>query len=172
MDQAVSPYRNGQTFGRPSSYKEEYCQDIIEFFNRPTTRIITKTYTTKAGTIIEEPIEKGCEFPTIEEYCSKIGVETSTLYDWLKVYPDFHSAFLRAKALQKDCLIKNAITGRYDPRFSVFVATNCTDMRVQPLEVHSTVEHTLGDAEMQLLSRQKRMLLGDSQDVIEVPSTE
>ncbi len=154
--------------GRPTDYREEYCQDIVEFFSRPLTKTVIKTYTTKAGTVIEEPVERPEELPTIEEYCNRLGISKQALSEWVKVHPRFGDAYVRAKQLEKDFLVKNGLSGRFDSRFSIFVAQNFTDMRMQPLEIRTTVEHTLGDAEMALLSRQKRMLLGDSQDVIDV----
>ncbi len=114
--------------GRPSDYKEEYCKDIIEFFSRALTKDVIKTYTTKAGTVIEEKIEKPNELPTLEEYCNKLGIVVNTLKAWTKDHPDFLTAFTRAKQLEKDFLVKNGISGRYDKTW-MFVAQNFTDMR-------------------------------------------
>ncbi len=114
--------------GRPSDYKEEYCKDIIEFFSRALTRTVDKTYTTKAGTVIVEKIEKPNELPTIDEYCNKLGITRQTLLNWTKDHSDFLEALTRAKQLEKDFLIKNGISGRFDKTW-MFVAENFTDMR-------------------------------------------
>ena len=133
-DSSPSTKPPGYVFGRPTDYKPEYCQKIIEFFSRPLTKTIIKKYTTKAGTVIEEPIEKGNEFPTIEEFADTIDCSAGTVVNWTKVHPDFMSAYMRAKGKWKDFLIKNALMDRYNPKFAQFVAINCTDM-VDKIEV-------------------------------------
>jgi len=120
--------------GRPTDYRPEYCEDIIKFFSRPLTKTVYKTYTTKAGTVIKEPIEKPNELPTIEEYCSSIGIVVSTLHEWRKHHPEFSKAYTHAKQLEKDFLVKNGLCDRYNARFAQFVAINCTDM-VDKIEV-------------------------------------
>ena len=35
--------------GRPSKYKPEYCQAILDYFNIPATYITKKTMITKSG---------------------------------------------------------------------------------------------------------------------------
>ncbi len=114
--------------GRPSKYDPTYCNGIIEFFSRSLTKTLTKTYTTKAGTIIQEPIEQANELPTMEEYCNTLGITVNTLKEWTKEDPDFLIAVTRAKQLEKDFLVKNGLTGRFD-RTWTFVAENFTDMR-------------------------------------------
>ena len=118
-----------QTFGRPSKYRPEYCQQMIEFFQRPLTHTKIKTYTTKAGTVIEEPIEVPNELPTLEEFSESIGIWKQNLLEWTKIYPDFHAAYVRAKQLFRDFIVKNGITARYDSRFAMFIAVNDTDLK-------------------------------------------
>ena len=123
----------GYTFGRPTLYKPEYCDLLLseEFFGRSFTNTLTKTYTTKGGTKIEEPIIVGNELPTIEEFCWKIGVVRQTVLNWLKIYPDFLEAFTRAKERFRDFIVKNGITSRYEKQFSIFLAVNDTDLQTR-----------------------------------------
>lgn len=125
------PKPEGYTFGCPTDYKPEYCDLILseEFFGRSFTQTLTKTYTTKAGTKIEEPIIIGNEIPTIEEFCWKIGVVRQTVLNWLKVHPEFLEAFTRAKERFRDFIVKNGITSRYEKQFSIFLAVNDTDLK-------------------------------------------
>ena len=44
--------------GRPSKYKEEYCEEIVEYFNKPKTRTKTKQTVSK-GEIVEVEVEEG-----------------------------------------------------------------------------------------------------------------
>lgn len=67
----------------------------------------------------------------MEEFAESLGLWKQTVIDWVKVYPDFHDAYVRAKQMFRDFIIKNGITSRYDSRFAQFVAINDTDMRSQ-----------------------------------------
>ena len=115
--------------GRPSKYRQEYCQQLIDFFSVPATTTIIKKIITKNGTEIEEEVERAVNLPTIERFCSNIGVDGDTIITWNKDYPEFHAAYARAKALQKDLLITNGCKGLYNSQFAIFVAKNVTDMR-------------------------------------------
>ena len=115
--------------GRPTKYRPEYCQQLLAHFSQPLTKTVIKKYTTKAGTVIEEPIEKPNELPTIEGFAESIGVVKDVIIDWTNKYPEFLFAYRRAKQIFRDFIVRNGITGRYDSRFAQFVAINDTDMR-------------------------------------------
>ena len=117
--------------GRPSKYKPEYCDQLIAFFDQPLTHTLKKTYTTKAGTVIEEDIQKPNLIPTFEMFANSIGTLTTTLDDWSKKNPEFHHAYMRAKQMQKNFLSQNALNGGYNPVFSKFWAINCLGMKDQ-----------------------------------------
>ena len=131
-------YHYTKKTGAPTKYKPEYCQQIIEFFSRSPTKSATKTFTTKKGTVIEEPIELPNDIPFIAEFGRSIGVHHSVLDKWAKHYKDFGLALSHAKELQKEFLIKNAVTGRYNSNFSIFTATNITDMRLAKQEIEAS----------------------------------
>lgn len=116
--------------GRPTKYKPEYCQAIIDYFSIPQTKQLTKTYYTKAGTTIEEPIEKPNDLPFLEDFAWNIcGVPHTTMLQWVNKYPDFRIAYTRAKELQKAFMVRNGISGLYPPAAYAFTAKNITDMR-------------------------------------------
>ena len=116
--------------GRPTDYLPEYAERLITFFKtRNLTKILKRTYTTKAGTVIEDEIEKPEELPTIEEFCESIPITKKTFHEWKNRYPEFLYAYERAKQIFRDFIVKNGITGRYDSRFAMFVAINDTDMK-------------------------------------------
>jgi hypothetical protein len=115
--------------GRPSTYKPEYCKQIIEYFTIPQTRQIIKEYVTKSGTIIKEPIEKPNDLPFLEAFARSIGSNIQTLHMWCKRHREFHEAFTHAKELQKEFMVRNGIAGLYPPAAYAFTAKNITDMR-------------------------------------------
>jgi len=115
--------------GRPTDYRPEYCTQIVEFFqNAKTTREITKKFITKSG--YSEYLETvAAELPTIEEFAETLGTDTNRLEEWAKKNEAFKVAYARAKALQKNIILKNAITQRYSEGFSKFLLINNHGMK-------------------------------------------
>jgi len=114
--------------GRPTKYREEYCEQIVEFFDRPTKIVKEKQVFGKNGVeIIEEEVAN--DFPTFEKFACNIDVDVDTMLDWCKKHENFLGAYKRCKHLQKNILIENGMFGRYNTAFAIFTAKNCTDMR-------------------------------------------
>jgi len=125
--------------GRPTKYRKAYCKAIIDFFNVEAAKTIKKTVTTSKGTVIEESIEVAGDFPTIEKFASNLGVDTATVVNWTKNYPEFFAAYTRAKEMQKDILIRNGLKGLYSGPFAIFVGTN---LFPESLKQKQEIEHT------------------------------
>ena len=113
--------------GRPTKYRKQYCEDIIKFFDIPATTLKSVPVITKFGTELKK-IEVANPLPTIEGFARKLGVMTETIVNWAKEYPEFFTAYTRAKSMSKEILNQNALMGRYSEGYAKFVAINCTDM--------------------------------------------
>jgi len=118
--------------GRPSNYKPEYCQQMIDFFNREPTREVKTIFQGKNWTKEEVKIIPN-DFPTFERFSFNINTYPEIISRWTVQHRDFHQAYLRAKALQKDLLVRGAIQGAYDSKFSQFLACNITDYKAPAL---------------------------------------
>lgn len=119
--------------GRPSSFKEEYAEDLIRFFD------------TSVYTIVEHTDEKGNKhtekvlnpFPTLARFATKVGVTRETLHEWATAkndngelkHPEFAYAYKRAKDFQEALLVEGAIGGMYQANFSIFTAKNVLGWR-------------------------------------------
>ena len=119
--------------GRPSSYKEEYADDLIRYFD--TSVYTVKTTYDKDG---KEKIEKELNpFPTLARFATKVGVTRDTLYEWATAknengelkHPEFSYAYKRAKDFQEALLVEGAIGGMYQANFSIFTAKNVLGWR-------------------------------------------
>jgi len=130
--------------GRPSKYKEEYCERMEKFFNRdPEEEIITKIKN-KFGQEEEKKEVKACRLPTFEKFAVDIDVNTDTLHEWKKVHKSFSESYKKCQHLQKEILIQNGMTGKYVTNFAIFVAKNCTDMRdKKEVDLNETPNKTL-----------------------------
>ena len=76
--------------GRPTKYKEEYCDAIVEF--------MSKGHTAKA-------------------WCSEVDIVEDTLYEWVKVHPNFSESLKKARqACQKwyENLFRSAAVGKIE----------------------------------------------------------
>ncbi len=91
--------------GRPTNYRPEYCQSIIEYFAAPESWEINTDAKGSAKAIPKSKI------PTIERWCYSIGVHSRTLDDWQARYPEFRDAYQTARGLQQAFVIELGAAG-------------------------------------------------------------
>lgn len=135
----ISELRNSQG-GCPTKYKPEYCEQIIEYFNKPAYEPIMVKDDEGNLSVAEnkqgKPMLKPCSLPTKEGFAFSIGVHCETLTNWAKKFSEFFEAFKKAENLQKNILIQNGLNGNYEKVFAIFVAKNVTDMKDQQVVEH------------------------------------
>jgi len=105
----MSEEKSSKPEGRPSKYKPEYCQQLIEFF----------TVTGDAP-----------DCPMFIDFAMKIDVCDDTLTNWKNEYPEFFAAYRRARKLQESTIARNALKNKYNASFSQFMLTCNHDWRV------------------------------------------
>lgn len=115
--------------GRPSKYRPEFCQEIINFFDVEHTTMKTFQSFRKDGSVVTITREVANQLPTFERFAVNCGVHTDTLVEWTKVHEEFSVAYKTAKHLQKEMLNDLALRGFYNPTYTQFVAKNITDMK-------------------------------------------
>lgn len=108
-----------EPFGRPTKYKPEYCEQIIEFFDIEQTMKKKKQVATNKG-VVEIEEEEAAEFPTFVDFAMEIGVNIDTLKEWRDKHPNFSAAYKKAKKLQEGLIISNGMKGRYNTTFALF----------------------------------------------------
>lgn len=112
--------------GRPTKYKRIYCKKIVEHFNIEPNYVKNEQFFDKKGALIKEKNTiLANDFPTIEGFCIKIGVNKSTLHRWVQTKEEFRNAYKRGKDLQLNILIQNTLKGFYNHRIATFIAKNC-----------------------------------------------
>ena len=122
--------------GRPTKYKPEFPQMLINWFTVPITEEKEVVYTNKKGESWTKTEKIATDIPTFESFAESIEVDDKTLERWFKAkrsdgsprYPNFCRAYTRAKQLQRDILIKNGLAGRYNSNFAIFLAKNVAGM--------------------------------------------
>jgi hypothetical protein len=116
----------GNNGGVESTYKEEYCQQIIEYFNLPPQQTVyKKTYYADGTLKSEEPVILAEQLPTFQGFAHKIGTTHKTLLEWEKKYSEFGESYARAKQLQEKIWLVNGMGGQYNSQFAQFFGKNC-----------------------------------------------
>lgn len=116
--------------GRPSSYRPEYPQALLKFFDRkPYENQVVESIHTKGGDTIEKYKEIPCDIPLYAGFAAKIGVHRETLNQWCKDHEEFSDAYKKAKELQENILVVNAMRGNYEQPFSIFTSKNIMEWR-------------------------------------------
>lgn len=106
------------TFGRPSNYRPEYCQAIVEYFSASDSWEINMDLKNSAKVI---PAGK---LPTFERWAAVMGVGEKTLHDWCTKYPEFAEAYAIAKSLQKAFLMELGAAGVGNHTLALMLRTN------------------------------------------------
>lgn len=101
--------------GRPTKYKEEFCDAIVEYFD------ITPT---DSDGNARDP-----RFFSV--FARTIGVTHTCLLEWARKYELFSLAYSQAKQLQEQHLVINALQNRYNASFAWRAAMNMFGWRDQ-----------------------------------------
>ena len=143
MDHQVektSPYNPQltQSFGRPTKYHPEYCQQMLEWFQskQPNREIELNHYKNGELSFVDKKLI-ATDFPTFERFAREIGVTHRSLQEWCKIHPDFSRAYTCCKEIQKDFLMINGLNNVYNANFAAFVARNITDLKDSPTETNN-----------------------------------
>lgn len=106
-------------------YHEKYADELIEYFNQPSTRIEYREVFNGDGKLIKRtPMVIANDYPTFEGFAVKLGVTVNTLLNWRDQSRRFANAYVRAKEMQKITLIQNTLRGMYNPMFAKLLAVN------------------------------------------------
>lgn len=118
-------YHYTKKTGRPSSYDPKYCDELIKFFSvEHFEEKVVARVTGKNDYEKEEFKEIANKIPFINAFARKIGVSHDTLYEWARVHPEFSASMSRAKDLQAEMIVSNALKGLYQPHFAFFAMKN------------------------------------------------
>jgi tRNA(Glu) U13 pseudouridine synthase TruD len=119
----------GYIFGRPTKYRPQYCQQIIDYF---------KNFEPFDEAPIEEEIDKDGQVktkmkripkapPSLTKFATSIDVSRGTLHEWSQNHKDFSDALESARKIYKDIYIDGAVLGLYNPYFTALIMKNRFD---------------------------------------------
>lgn len=96
--------------GRPTKYKPEYCQDLIDYFRVPRPDPANP--------------QSMAYFPTLDGWCCTIGITRQTISDWVKVHPEFSHSYDISQQLGRNQLMHGGLSEKYNASFAKFVGVN------------------------------------------------
>ena len=125
---ASIPLAEARGRGRPTVYREEMVDEMLEYFSQPLTREV-KTIGPNGHEITERVSNP---FPTLARFAANLGITRETLHEWATsvdengdlIRPQFSYAYKKAKDLQEANLVEGAMSGVHHPAFSIFTAKN------------------------------------------------
>ena len=127
--------------GRPTNYRPNFCDKLIEYFNQPLYITVEVEKMSASGAVKTVKEKRANDMPTFEGFAVDIcNVAPSKLSIWADKHDDFRKAMEKAKGLQKKFLFNHTMNGSYNASFAKFFAINCLDM-VDRTEVKSENEH-------------------------------
>jgi len=114
--------------GRPSKYKPEYIDAILEYFSVEPYEEKTKRVASQ-GKQIEIDYTDANDMPTFAGFACSIEVHRGTLHEWCRDYPEFYNAYKRAGELQENFLVINGLKSTINTAFGIFTAKNVLGWR-------------------------------------------
>jgi hypothetical protein len=117
--------------GRPTKYKPEYCQKLIDYFvnwepfyESPVEKQAKDgTCTTRMEKIPNPP-------PFLTKFArEELNTTRDMMWGWGKKFPEFSNALKIAKERFEEILIQNGLMGKYSTPFAIFTAKNTIGWR-------------------------------------------
>lgn len=128
--------------GRPTKYKPEYCQEIIDHFNQPLYVYETEEKMSASGAIKEIKVKKANDMPTFNRFALERNVLPDSMMEWVHKYPEFSRAYRYCKGIQTEFITTHALSKNYSEGFSKFFAINNLGM-IERSEMKTENEHNV-----------------------------
>ena len=112
------------TYSNVSKYKPEFCQVMLDYFEREPYKIVKVRKELPDGTIQISDKEVANDLPLFSKVSAMFGCSRETLEDWKEVHPEWGYTWKRCKELQEHFLVINSLRGLYQQPFAIFTAKN------------------------------------------------
>lgn len=118
----------------PTKWRPEMNESLVAHFSGCRTKTVVRMRRDKQGNESESEVEQSLSCPTLQKWCADNDIDPDTLNEWVKPehkddYPGFSGAYRKAKALQHDWVNEGAMSGNFNPAWSIFFAKNNMGMR-------------------------------------------
>lgn len=101
-----------------TKYKAKFINQVVPYIN------------SKKDTYDEKGKLKKVNLPTLDDFAvNYLRVSPKIIYNWEKVYPKFRIALDKIRQVQKQKLIDEGLSGRYNPAIAKLILSNNHGMR-------------------------------------------
>lgn len=107
--------------GRPTTYRQEYCEEIAIFVEQCKT-------------------EK--RLPTVAGLAGHLDTIKSNIYEWVKKHPQFSDSLRKMIEDQEDTLINNGLSKTYDSKITKLILSANHGMSEKNITEHSVDQNT------------------------------
>lgn len=104
-------FKEGNTIGKDTRFKpghtlskkydDSLADDLLAFYR--------------------ECAEEGVFLPTVEKWAVERNISITSVFTWVKEYPQFEVAYRQAQAIQRNMLIQNGLIDKYNSSLVKFV---------------------------------------------------
>ena len=112
--------------GRPTKYKEEYCDALYDHYNIPAY---------KQQTVLEKNDDGEWEevltanyvanrIPSVVSFCRELKINRDTFYEWVGKHKDFSDTYKNCLVIAEDIWAENSMFSRYDKAYTIFYGKN------------------------------------------------
>lgn len=114
--------------GRPTEYKEEYCQKVDEYLKTCVDEIeeFHKTRGDKSDTF--DRIIK-VNLPTVEGLAQYLDVSRRVIFKWADEHEEFMHSLEKLNEAQKSALLAKGLSGEYNPTIAKLILSSNHDMK-------------------------------------------
>lgn len=117
-----------ETRGRPTKYTDDMPNKADEYLAQSNDEWTEFHKTRGERSDSYERIVK-VKLPSHERFAEFIGVNTTTLYEWEKEYPEFSKALVKILQEQKNRLVEEGLANNYNPTIAKLVLSSNHGMR-------------------------------------------
>lgn len=108
--------------GRPTEYNQSILEKSKEYLKICVDEIEEYHKTRGEKSDGYERLVR-VKIPTIEGLAVYLGITRPTVYDWIKIHPEFSYIIDELQAIQADRLLNNGLSGDYNPTIAKVLLT-------------------------------------------------
>src|SRR3990167_2228111 len=139
--------------GRPTEYSEEYIKKIdedLESRQDESVSMVKQSNEEKGYEMYENKLK--VKLPTIEGFARFIDTDKGLLYDWEKIYPEFHHALSKIRVEQFERLINAGLSGDYNSNIAKLILSSnhgMSEKTINEVIIPKPISDVLQDASVQ-----------------------
>jgi hypothetical protein len=110
--------------GRPSTYREEYCDKVDEYLKINQDEYKQIVVRTEEEEDVNSTVKLKVNLPTIGGFSLFLDVPERTLYDWRDSFSEFSQSLGKIVKEQEKRLLNMGLSGEYNPTIAKLILSS------------------------------------------------